>query len=72
MLFPVPGRVVEKQSLVGMPHIEHVCMIDLNHRILDEALQWTYENEDPDGLPNDDNLLYTVFGPQAQHRGTYL
>ena len=34
------------------------------------ALQWIYEHGDPTGLPNDPNLLYTNFGPQALHRTT--
>ena len=33
-----------------------------------EALQWIYEHGDPDGAPNDANLLYTNFEPQALHR----
>ena len=37
-----------------------------------QALQWIYEDEDPDGLPNDPELLYTNFGSQAKHRETKL
>ncbi|OLP92883.1 hypothetical protein AK812_SmicGene25264 [Symbiodinium microadriaticum] len=37
-------------------------------RLKFDPSQWVYENGDPDGAPNDPNLLYTNFGHQALHR----